>query len=168
MALIKGPWDIKWGDNTLADVEEIELEYERDSEDYNTLDHRIYELDGAIKVTATVTLLSTDVAALSLILPQFHVLNGGVLSTGETVDEANGAIDIYAASCSSSTVYNNLDIISCGNPGQVTRVVNARTVVDSIELDDKVQKVMIKFIGEPEQTEAGLQMFEENSISVVS
>ena len=113
-------------------------------------------------------MLASDIAALSAILPQHFVPNGGTLSTGETVNNADGAIDIVPGDCETSTVNNNLDIISCGNPGNVLRVVNARTRIDSIEIDNKVQTVTVMFIGEAESTEATVQFFKENSIAVVS
>lgn len=168
MALVKGPFDLVWRGNTLANIEEITVDYSPDSEDYTTVQHQIFELDGPIKASVTLTLLASDVAALSLVLPQYHVANGGVLSTGETVTEANGAIDVKALDCDDATVYGDLDINACGNQSSVFRLVNARTRLESIEFDDKVRKVMIKFIGEPASTEATVQFFEENSIAVVS
>lgn len=168
MALARGPFDIVWGGNTLTNIEEIEVEYEQDSEDYQTVQHQTFELDGAIKSTVTLTLLATDVAALALVLPQYHVANGQVMSTGETVNDAAGAIDVAAASCDESPVYGDLDIISCANPGHVFRLVNARTKIDSIEFDDKIRKVMIKFVGEPGVGEANVQFFKEGTIAVVS
>lgn len=168
MALVRGPFDLTWRGNTLANIEEIEVEYEQDSEDYTTIDHRTYELDGPMKATVTLTLLASDTPALAVVLPQFHVANGGVLSTGETVSEANGAIDVKAASCDAATVYGDLDIIACGSQAQVMRLVNARTKLESVEFDDKIRKVMVKFIGEPAQGEAVVQFFEENSVNVVS
>lgn len=168
MALVRGPFDLTWRGNTLANIEEITVDYTQDSEDYTTVQHQTFELDGPIKATVTLTLLASDVAALSLVLPQHHVLNGGVLSTGETVSEANGAIDVKALDCDDAVVYGDLDINACGTESSVFRLVNARTRLDGIEFDDKVRKVMIKFIGEPAQSEATVQFFEENSVAVVS
>ncbi len=168
MALVKGPFDISWGGNTLTQIEEIETEYEQDSEDYSTVQHQTFELDGSIKATVTLTLLASDVPALAIVLPQFHVANGEVMSTGETVNDAAGAIDIAAASCDESPVYHDLDITSCANPGQVFRLVNARSKLESIEFDDKIRKVMVKFVGEPAPGEANVQFFEEGTIAVVS
>lgn len=168
MALVRGPFDILWGGNTIQNIEEIEVEYEQDSEDYTTVQHQTYELDGPIKATVTLTFLASDVAALAAVVPQYHVPNGGVMSTGETVNNADGAIDVVALDCDSSPVYNPLDIVSCANPGQVFRLVNARTKLDSIEFDDKIRKVMIKFIGEPAQGDGNVQFFKEGSINVVS
>ena len=168
MALVRGPFDLQWGDNTLLNIEEISVDYEQDSEDYTTVQHSTFELDGPIKSTVTLTLLASDVAALSVVLPQYHVANGTVMSTGETVDNAYGAIDVVASDCDSSDVYNNLDVISCANPGQVFRLVNSRTKLDSIEFDDKVRKIMVKFIGEPDTAEGNVQFFKEGTISVVS
>lgn len=166
--LVRGPFDIKWGDNTLLSIEEISVDYEQDSEDYTTVQHQSIQIDGPIKASVTLTLLASDVAALAVVLPQYHVNNGSVMSTGETVSEANGAIDVVALDCDSSAIYNDLDIISCANPGQVFRLVNARTKLDSIEFDDKVRKVMVQFVGEPAQGDGSIQFFEEGSISVVS
>lgn len=168
MALVRGPFDITWGANTLESVEEIEVEYEQDSEDYQTVQHQTFELDGAIKSTVTLTLLATNVAALAAVLPQYHVANSEVLSTGETVSDTDGAIDVVAVNCDESPVYSDLDIVACGNPGEVFRLVNARSKIDSIEFDDKVRKVMVKFVGEPGSGEANVQFFKEGTISNVS
>lgn len=168
MPLIKGPFDLSWRGNTIADVEEIDVEVEQDEEDYSTVQHSTYTLDGPIKANITLTLLKSDVATLRLVFPQYHVANGGQLSTGETVNEQNGAIDWVALNCDDSTYYGNLDINACGTQSQVLRLVNARTRIDGIDIDDKVLKVMVKFLGEPDQGEGAIQFFEENSISVVS
>ena len=37
--LVKGPFDLKWGANTLVDVSEISLDYNQDSNDYATVDN---------------------------------------------------------------------------------------------------------------------------------
>lgn len=166
--IIKGPFSLKWGDNTITDVEEIDVEHEIDSEDYQTVQGRTIELDGAYKSAVTLTLLASDIPALAAILPQHFVANGGVLSTGETVNHAQGAIDVAPADCDDNTVYNNLDIISCGTPANVMRLVNARTKLEGIDIDDKVQKVMVKFVGEPLTDEAVVQFFRQGTIAVVS
>ena len=63
--IIRGPFDIKWGDNTIADVESIDVEHEVDSEDFATVQGRTLEIDGAYKVSATLTLLMSDIPALA-------------------------------------------------------------------------------------------------------
>lgn len=40
MALVRGPFNITWGGNTLLNVEEISVDYEQDSEDYSTVQHQ--------------------------------------------------------------------------------------------------------------------------------
>lgn len=166
--LVRGPFDIVWGDNTLVSIEEISVDFSQDSDDYQTVQHQTFQIDGAIKATVTLTLLATDVAALAAVLPQYHVNNGAQLSTGETVSNADGAIDINALECDVASVYNNLDIISCANPGQVFRLVRSRTKVDSIEFDDKLRKVMVQFIGEPAQGDGNIQFFKEGTVNTVS
>ena len=166
--IVRGPFELKWGDNVITDVEEIDVEHTVDSEDYSTIQGRTIEIDGAYKSVVTLTLLASDIPTLSALFPQYFVANGQELSTGETVNHADGAIDVRAASCGDDIVYNNLDIISCGSPSNVLRLVNARTRMDGIELDDKVQKVMVKFIGESTRDEATMQFFREGTIAVVS
>lgn len=168
MALVRGPFDIQWGGNTLTNIESIDTEFDQDSDDYTTVQHQTFELDGPIKAGVTLVLLASDVPALSVVLPQYHVANGGTLSTGETVTDEDGAIDVRAASCDEDPVYNDLDIISCANPGQVFRLVNARTKIDSVDFDDKVRKVSVKFVGEPLPGEANIQFFKEGTVSTVS
>ncbi len=166
--LVRGPYDISWRGNILANIEEIEVDYEQDSEEYTTVGHQTLELDGPIKASVTLTLLFSDVAALRLVLPQFHVANGGTLSTGERVTEENGAIDVKALNCNVAITYGDLDINACGSQSSIFRLVNARTKIESVEFDNYVRKVMIKFIGVPDSNEATIQFFEENSIATVS
>ncbi len=166
--IIKGPFTIKWGDNTILDVEDLDIDFEITSDDFDTLQGNIRTVDGSQKAGAIVTLLAADIPALAALLPQNFVENGGVMSTGETVSNANGAMDFAPASCTISTVYNNLDIISCANPAMVLRIVNARTKASAFEIDGKVQKVMVEFLGEPGSDEATIQMFREGTIAVVS
>lgn len=168
MALVQGPFDVRWGSNTLVDVSEISLEFEQDSSDYTTIDNRRYTIDGAISASVTLTFLKSDVEALAAVLPQYRVAAGGTLSSGETVS-GDGAIDVMAASCESDPVYNDLDIVSCGTNGHVLRLKNARTKIDSAEFaDNSVRTVSVIFIGEPEAGVASLQMFRENDVTAVS
>jgi hypothetical protein len=166
--IVRGPFTLKWGDNTIADIEAIDVDYSHDSEDYPTLDGRTFEVDGNIKVTAVITLLGTDIGAIAALLPQHFVANGQVMSTGETVNNAQGAIDIAAHDCDSDLLYNNLDITGCAAVPDVARIVNARTKMEDFEFDVTLRKVMIKFIGEPAQDEGSVQFFKQGTINVVS
>lgn len=164
MALVKGPFDAKWGANTLTDISEISLEYDQATNDYSTIDNRTYTIDGAITASVSLTFLSTDVASLAVVFPQYYVPQGETMSTGEIVGDEDGAIDIKAAACDTEPVYNDLDIIACGNPGQVFRLKNARTAIDSMEFaDNAVRTVTVIFRGEPAQGEANIQFFKEGS-----
>lgn len=163
--LIKGPFTIKWGDNTIEDIEEIDVEHSIDSEDFQTLQGRTYEIDGSYKVSATITLLDSDIDVLAVLLPQHYVANGEQMSTGETVTNEDGAIDIKAASCDEDPVTNSLDIMSCANPSNVLRIVDCRTKVEGVEISDKVQKVMVKFVGEASADEATIQFFKDGTLS---
>lgn len=165
--LVKGPFDVKWGSNTLEDVQDYSFDYSQDSNDYTTLDGRKTTLDGAISASVSIQLLKSDVDALAAVLPQYYVAQGGTMSTGEVVANADGAIDVVAASCDSASVYNNLDIISCGTESTVVRLVNARSMIDSVDLQDStVLTFTIKFVGEPAPGDGSVQVFTSASGSI--
>lgn len=169
MALVKGPFEIEWGNNTLEDISEISLDYSQDSNQYPTVKNQTYTVDGPIQASVTLTLLASDVSALAAVLPQYHVANGGTMSSGETVNNTDGAIDVKSAACDDEPVYNDLNIISCGNPGQVFRLKNARTKIDSMEFaDNAIRTISVQFLGEPESGVANIQFFKEGTLTVVS
>lgn len=166
--LVKGPFSLKWGDTTLTDIEEISVDYSVDTEDFKTIEGQTYEIAGAHKAVAELTLLGSDIPSLAAMLPQYFVENGDVLSTGETIDQADGAIDIVPGGCSTNPVYNHLDIIACGSLANVARMVNARTEISGMEISGKIRKVKVRFIGEPDSGDATLQFFRSGTIAVVS
>jgi len=169
MALVKGPFDLKWGSNTLVDVSTIKLNFSQASNNYTTIDNRQYTVDGAITASVALTFLASDVASLAAVLPQYHVANGGTLSSGETVSGTDGAIDIVAASCDNDPVYNDLDVIACGTNAQLFRLKNARTRIDSMDFaNDTVRTVTVLFVGEPDQGVGNIQFFRENDVTSVS
>ena len=153
MAVVKGPFNAKWGANELTDVSEISLDYEQSTNDYQTIDGRTITVDGGITASISITLLSTDIPALAVVLPQYYVANGGVLSTGESVNDEDGAIDIEA----------------CGSPAQVFRLKNAKSRIESIDFADNVLRtITVQFVGEPAQGEANIQFFKSGTIGTVS
>lgn len=155
--LVKGPFSIKWGENPVVDVSEIGFNYDVATNDYQTVDGRTYTVDGAITASIDLTLLASDVEALSAILPQYYVPEGQKMSTGETAPEG-GAIDIVAAQCDTTNTNYDLDIISCN--GEVTRLVNARTSLSTVDIaDNALRTVTVTFRGEPEQGEGIIQFF---------
>lgn len=165
--LVKGPFVVKWGDNTLTNVQDYSFNYNVDSNDYTTIDGRKTTLEGAISADVSIQLLKSDVASLAVVLPQYYVAQGDTMSTGEVVAGTDGAIDVVAASCNVTPVYNNLDIISCGTNATVVRLVNARTTIDSVDLQDStVLTFTVKFVGEPVQGSAAVQVFTSASDSI--
>lgn len=176
MALVKGPFTIKWGSQDVLDVSEIGFNYEVATNDYTTVDGRTYQVEGAITASVELTLLASDVPALRYLLPQYYVpgpneesgSEGGTLSTGEKVIDPEGAIDIVAAKCDKNEIKYDLEITSCN--GHVTRLVKARTTLSTQEFaDNSLRTVTITFIGEPEINEDGtrqgiIQFFSEDGI----
>ena len=168
MSLVKGPFTIRWGLNEIEDIEEIEFEHTIDSEDLETIQGRTIELDGAYKVTVILTLLASDVDALAAVLPQHFKAMGETLSTGEEITDADGAIDVVPRECDDELVFNDLEIISCEDPSNVLRVVNTRSKIEGIELDNKVRKVLVKFVGEAASDQATVQFYKTGGITPVS
>lgn len=165
MALVKGPFTLKWGSNTLTNVKEISTNYDVESSDFKTLDGRTFKIEGAHSASVEVTLLESDVAAIRTILPQYYVAKNAKLSTGQTVNNDAGAIDIVAAKCDTTTTSYDLDIISCN--GQVTRLVNARSALSSTEFEDNVVRtVTVTFTAEPKAGQAALQFFGDGHLTV--
>lgn len=160
MATVKGPFIVKWGSNVLQNVQDYSFDYSVDSSEYTTLDGKKTTFDGAISASATIQLLRSDVPALATVLPQYYRAQGQTMSTGEVVANASGAIDVAAASCNTTPVYNNLDIISCGTDATVVRLVNCRTSIDSIDLQDStVLTFTIRFTAEPVGSAGTVQVF---------
>lgn len=166
MSLVKGPFNFKWGANTLSNVSEISVDYTVDTSDTTTLDGNKFTTQTGMSATVTLTLLDNDIASLATVLPQFYIPMGGTLSTGETVGQTQGAIDITAASCTTSDVYNQLDIYACGTNAQVMRLVNCRTQIDSIDIGDGLRTVAVLFIGEPAPGEAIVQFLQDDETFV--
>lgn len=166
MSLVKGPFNFKWGANQLNNVSEISVDYATETSDTTTLDGNKYMIETGRSATVTLTLLDNDIASLATVLPQFYVPMGGTLSTGETVTQSQGAIDITAASCTTSSVYNQLDIYACGTNAQVMRLVRARTQIDSIDVSDGLRTVAVMFISEPQAGDAVVQFLQDNETFV--
>jgi len=166
MSLVKGPFTFKWGVNTLNNISEISFDYSVDTNDTTTLDGSKFTVQTGMSATATLTLLYNDIASLAVVLPQYYVAKGETLSTGETVAQDQGAIDVTAASCTTSDVYNQLDIYACGTNAQVLRLVNCRTQIDSIDISDGLRTVAVQFIGEPTSGQAVVQFLQDNETFV--
>lgn len=168
MATVKGPFTFQWGANPIVMVSEISNNYEQDTEDVDTLDGLRVSFDGPISTTVDVTILSNDIPVLAALLPQYHVANGETMSTGEVVNDPDGAIDVKAASCGGATVFEDLEIISCDNPGQVYRLVNARSRVSSVDFETNYRTVTITFVGQPESGVGVIQFFKAGTLNPAS
>lgn len=144
MALVKGPFNFKWGTQELHNISEISVDYTVDTSDTTTLDGNKFSIQTGVGMTVTLTLLDNDVASLATILPQYY-------------DSDNGMIDIAAASCDTGEFYDDLEITACGTDQQVLRLMNARTQVDSIDIGDGMRTVAIMFVGEPASGQSVVQ-----------
>lgn len=163
MSLVKGPFNLKWGEDTILDVESIDIEFDLEAETYTSNRGVTYELDRSVKVAVTLTLLATDIAALNIVLPQNHIPQGADLNPGESIADEEGAFQFLMPAFDDEIVYNNLEITPCSDNPQVLRIRDARSRLDGIENDGKVQKVRVKFLGEAKADRAAVQMFRTGS-----
>ena len=165
MSLVKGPFNFQWGSNVLRNVSEISVDYAAETSDTATLDGRTISVQTGITASVTITVLENDVASLAMLFPQYFVDTGETLSTGEEVTDADGAIDIRAASCESEEIKNHLEVTACGSGAQVLRLVNARTQIDSIDIGDGLRSVAVMFVGEPDGDEGVMQFYKQGGIA---
>ncbi len=165
MSLVKGPFEIKYGVDVLAGIESIDLAYDITTDNFDTVQGRSYEVTTAKRVSVTLVFLESDVASLAVVLPQYFVPNGGTLSTGETVNDADGAIDITPGVCGDAGTATDVVITSCGTPGNVLRIPECETEVETIEIDS-VLKVSVRLRGI--STDSIAQFFNEGAVSIVS
>ena len=91
--LRKGPFNLTWRGNTILDVESLDISLDINSEKYEANSGRVIETEKSTHVFLSFTLLATDIASLAIVLPQFFVPFGEMLSTGEIVSGSDGAID---------------------------------------------------------------------------
>lgn len=165
MAIIKGPFNLVWGKNMLTDVESVDLSFETEGNDYNTMDGRSFSLQRAISASATISILASDAASLAPIIPQFAKLAGSTMSSGEIVEDGAVAIDIFADNCEVSEDKYDLDIISCNDPSQVLRLKSCATSVAGVNFENNQARVIeITFTGEPDHKIAAYQIGEGKSL----
>lgn len=155
--ILRGPFTLAWGNNELLDIESVEVSYQVNSEDYESGAGNVYQIEKSTKASISLTLLATDIASLAAILPQYFVPENAILSNGSYVFDPRGAIDVLPDDCATEFIYNDLLITACGDPGESIKLLNARTIIDSIEIG-KVRKIVVKFIGEPDPGTAIIQL----------
>lgn len=161
--LVRGPFSVAWGNNTILDVSELTFNYDVATNDYETVQGKTYTVEGAITASVELTLLASDVAALSTIFPQYYKEEGEPMSDGTTAP-AGGAIDIVAAQCDTTNTKYPLDITSCN--GEVLRLRDARTVLSGIEIqDNSIRTVTVTFRGEPDGTAGPIVLFGQSTES---
>lgn len=164
MAVIKGPFNLVWGKNMLTDVESVDLNFEMEGNDYNTMDGRSFSLQRAISASATISLLASDAVSLAPIIPQFAKLAGSTMTSGEVVEDGTVAIDMFS-NCEASEDKYDLDIISCNDPSQVLRLKACSTSVAGVNFENSQTRVIeITFTGEPDSRIAAYQIGESKSL----
>jgi hypothetical protein len=166
MALVRGPFSVKYGANVLAGIDSdgVSFDYTVATDEQSTIQGKAYQVTGAHNASVDIQFLETDVPALAVVLPQYYVPNGGTLSTGEVVNSVDGAIEIIPSECGEDADKTDFILTSCN--GHVLRLVDCTTNFTGIEIDGNVRKVTVKFTGE---SDAGtLQLFKEGAVSIVS
>lgn len=168
MTLVKGPHVIDFGADEVLKVEEIDVAIEQDTNDYDTVQGVKYTVDTTMSSIVTLTLLNTDVTSLRVVLPQYFVAQSATLSTGETVSDAQGAIDVVPSGCVAVGNLKHLTITSCDETGaqHVLRVPDVSTRIDTVEIDGAgARKVMVQFRAEGTTM---AQFFDSGAVTTIS
>lgn len=160
-----GPYTVKYGAITFENVTEMSWDYSADTNEQTTVDGRTLRLPTTTSASIDITLYAADIQVLSLIFPQFAVVAGGRMSTGEITEKP--AFDMRAmTACGSVDLKDDLEIIGCG---VTTRLVDAVATISSIDYEDNVtQNVTITFSGQPAQGVGMIQMYENGSLKPAS
>lgn len=164
--ILRGPNTLKLGLNTIAEVENIDVSYDVDSDDKKTVQGHTVTLYGAVKVSAKLTMLHSDVTSLAVLVPQNFVANGETLSSGEVVNDPDGAIDVLPAACSAAGLGEDLIIETCGDDGHIVRIMHCISQITGLSVDDKYTTVEVTLTGQSDG--ASIQIFRKGAISNVS
>lgn len=163
--IVRGPFNLIYGGNTLAEISTLKVDLSIDTTDTATVQGHKKRTFGAQMVNVTATFLESDVASLAIALPQYVVANGSTLSTGETVTDPAGAIDVVPGKTANATG-SDLLIEAAGTNGQVGRVLDAISEISGWNVDEKAGTVDVQFTGQSDL--ATIQWFNKNAISNLS
>jgi len=156
--MFKGPFTVRFGATTITDVMDYSPSFDVTSNDYTTIDGRTSTITTGIKASVELQLRGLTPSAVAAVLPQYYKAHDEVLSTGQTVTNADGAIDIVPAACSEEDIANDLDILDCtGN--LAVRINSAVATLSSIDMQDgALLTITVAFTGQPGQGEAVAQI----------
>lgn len=168
MPIVSGPFNVKYGANTLAEIETISIDPTVETTTVNSVQGKTHNIPGPMGITAELTFLETDIPSLSVILPQYHVAQGEAMSTGEIVNDVDGAIDVLAASCDNTIVLEDLVIESCANPAQIFRIPQASTTVTGVTFDDNIRRVVVTVTGNAPSGVATMQFYKAGGLTPAS
>jgi hypothetical protein len=165
--IIRGPFNLIYGGNTLAEISTLKVDYSVDTTDTSTVQGKKKRTYGSHLVAITATFLESDVPSLAVALPQYFVAYMGVLSTGETVNDPTGAIDIVPGKTATTTGSDLLiEQYAETSTSNVLRVLDAISEISGVNIDDKAQTIDIQFTGQSDI--ATIQLFLKDAISVLS
>jgi len=156
--MFKGPFTVRFGATTITDVMDYSPSFDVTSNDYTTIDGRTSTITTGIKASVELQLRGLTPSSVAAVLPQYFKANGEILSTGQEVTNADGAIDIVPAACSEEDIANDLDILDCtGN--LAVRINSAVATLSSIDMQDgALLTITVAFTGQPGQGEAVAQI----------
>lgn len=160
------PYTVEYGANAVSNITELALNMERERETVQFLDGGTGRYSGNWDVSVDITVAKDDVATLSVLTPQYHVAKNGILSTGEKVNDDDGAIDVASASCDVDEDTEHLTITACN--GRVLRIVDASSDISTSTFNQNYGTTTVTFFGRAVGGRAAIQYFKEGSISQVS
>ena len=156
--MFKGPFTARFGAVSITDILDYSPSVDVTTNDYTTIDGRTLTPQAGINASVEVQLRNATVDAIAAVLPQYWVESGDQLSTGQTVENTDGAIDVVAAACAEEDITHDLDLLDC--TGQLAlRLVRAKASLTNLEIQDSnLLTATITFNGQPAQGEAVLQI----------
>lgn len=163
--IVRGPFNLIYGGVTLAEISTLKFNYSVDTADTATVQGHKKRTYGSHMVTVTATFLESDVPSLAAALPQYFNANSTTLSTGETVNDVLGVIDVVPGD-TVSAVGSDLLIEGSGTNGTVLRVLDAISEISAVNIDEKAQTVDVEFTGQSDL--ATIQFMRKNSITNLS
>lgn len=160
------PYEVTYGANVVKNITELTLNQERERETVQYLDGGTGRYNGNWDISVDITVAKDDIDTLAVLVPQYHVADGETMSTGEVVDNEDGAIDVSTANCDTDEVTQHLEIKACN--GRVLRIVDASSDLNTSTFNQNYGTTTVTFYGRAEGGRAAVQYFKAGSLTPAS
>lgn len=163
----RGPYHLYYGGTDVSDVSDLSFDYSPDTQEYTNLLGNKRKITTGASASVSAKVLRSDIPTLAAMLPQYFVAMGEVLSSGETVTNTEGAIDVDLASCSAITFTDDLLIVDCTGT-QAMRYRNVETRIDGQDNNDNALLTWTVVFEASPQSGAPVQLLGAGDFSIES